>query len=81
MLLLLIPKSFSSGSDAILRRSADLLAITWYSYAPSHKTIVFSVLTVTLSNMVMVVSYLVVCAVVVVVMMVVVIVMSLLTRL
>lgn len=77
MLLLLIPKSFSSGSDAILRRSADLLAITWYSYAPSHKTIVFSVLTVTLSNMVMVVSYLVVCAVVVVivVMMVVVIVM------
>ena len=80
MLLLLIPKSFSSGSDAILRRSADLLAITWYSYAPSHKTIVFSVLTVTLSNMVMVVSYLVVCADVVV-MMVVVIVMSLLTRL
>ena len=74
MLLRFIPKSFSSGSDAILRRSADLLAITWYSYAPSHKTIVFSVLTVTLSNMVMVVSYLVVCAVVVVVMMVVVVV-------
>lgn len=67
MLLLLIPKSFSSGSDAILRRSADLFAITWYSYAPSHKTIVFSVLTVTLSNMVMVVSYLVVYVIVVVV--------------
>lgn len=72
MLLLLIPKSFSSGSDAILRRSADLFAITWYSYAPSHKTIVFSVLTVTLSNMVMVVSYLVVYVIVVGIMVVVV---------